>query len=295
MVSIIIHILPQEIDQLEQTLIGLKKCSVHTNKDYLVEVVMNTNLTRWEKCTFPKKFFTNKLSELDKLTKSWAKTKFWVSENEEIMGVVDPRRNCTQHNSEAILWLDVDIVFSDTILGHLEAAIDNMDNDYYVITPETTRLWDNTWDVITNEDAFNEEANHDNYFNRDPYTSAGLQGEVHLKPINTFKWGGGWFTCLSGKLLNKLPIPKSLGSYGLEDTFVMFCCIELKKLGLLNPIQYIMVNEVIIENNLYRYNPYNDYLHTINKKDEFRQIAHSNFKSCIEDTIKSFKTNEDNL
>ena len=188
MVSIIIHILPQEIDQLEQTLIALKKCSTHTNKDYLVEVVMNTNLTDFDDSILNLEFFHRKFLQLEKLTESWAKTNFWVSEYGECLGCTDPRRKCGQYDTEATIWLDVDIVFSDTILGHLELAIDSMEHEDYVITPETTRLWDNTWDVITNKEALNEEANHDNYFGRDPYTSTGVKGEVHLKPINTFQW-----------------------------------------------------------------------------------------------------------
>ena len=288
MVSIIIHILPQEIDQLEQTLISLKKCNIHTNKDYLVEVVLNTNLTKWEKSTFPQLFFTNKLSELEKLTKSWAKTNFWISSKGESMGCTDPRRECIQYDTEATIWLDVDIIFSDTILGHLESAIDSIDEDYYIITPETTRLWDSTWDIITNKDALKDEANHDNYFKRDPYITTGLKGDVHLKPINTFKWAGGWFTCISSKLVKKVAIPKEMGPYYQDDTFLMVCYNELKKLGVLNPIQYIMVNEVIIENNLFRFNPYQEYLHTIDTREEYKKIANDNFNPCVNKVIKQF-------
>tara|TARA_R110001592_G_scaffold67526_1_gene207177 strand:- start:303 stop:1175 length:873 start_codon:yes stop_codon:yes gene_type:complete len=288
-VSIIIHILPQEIDQLEQTLISLKKCSVYTNKEYLVEVVLNNNLTRWEKSTFPQHFFINKLSKLEKLTKSWAKTNFWVSEKGESMGCTDPRRKCIQYDTEATIWLDVDIIFSDTILGHLEAAIDSIDKDYYIITPETTRLWDSTWDVITNKEALKDEANHNNYFKRDPYITTGLKGDVYLKPINTFKWAGGWFTCISSKLVKKVTIPKEMGPYYQDDTFLMVCYNELKKLGVLNPTQYIMVNEVIIENNLFRFNPYQEYLHTIDKREEFKKIANDNFNLCVKNTIENIK------
>jgi len=288
MVSIIIHILPQEIDQLEQTLIALKKCSAHTNKDYLVEVVMNTNLTDFDDSILNLQFFHRKFLQLEKLTESWAKTNFWVSEYGECLGCTDPRRECGQYDTEATIWLDVDIVFSDTILGHLELAIDSMEHEDYVITPETTRLWDNTWDVITNKEALNEEANHDNYFGRDPYTSTGVKGEVHLKPINTFKWGGGWFTCISSKLLEKVNIPKEMGPYYQDDTFLMVCYNELKKLGVLNPVQYVMVNEVIIENNLFRFNPYKDVLSTIDKREEFKKIANDNFWPCVESTKNKF-------
>ena len=37
-----------------------------------------------------------------------------------------------------------------------------------------------------------------------------------------FKFVGGWFTCISGKLLNRIGVPKSFGHYGYEDTFVMW-------------------------------------------------------------------------
>ena len=44
MINILIHILPQEIDQLEQTLIQLKKRSKYVaTEEFLVEVVLNNN------------------------------------------------------------------------------------------------------------------------------------------------------------------------------------------------------------------------------------------------------------
>jgi hypothetical protein len=288
MISIIIHILPQEIDKLEQTLIALKKCSIHTKKNYLVEVVLNSNLTNFSKSKLPLSFFNHKLTTLEKLTQSWAKTNFWVSSQGEFMGCTDPRRACIQYNTEATIWLDVDIIFSNTILGHLELSIDAADNDYYVITPETTRLWDDTWDVITNETSLNEDANLKNYFNRDPYITSGLKGGVNLKPINTFKWAGGWFTCISSKLVEKVKIPEEMGPYYLDDTFLMTCYGALKQLGLLTPTQYIMVNEVIIENNLFNSNPYKDLLSTKDKREDYKKIANDNFLPCVDHVINNF-------
>ena len=49
-----------------------------------------------------------------------------------------------------------------------------------------------------------------------------------------------------------------------------------------------MVNEVIIENNLYRFNPYNEYLHNLDKREEYKKIANDNFESCVKNTIKKF-------
>jgi hypothetical protein len=291
MIGIIIHIFPQEIDQLEQTLINLKKSSKYfdNNQKFLVEVVLNLNFTKWDESKIDKEFFINKLSNLEDLTKSWAQTDFWVSEKNESLGCTDPRRICsTKYKADAFIWLDVDIVFSDTLLYHMVEGFNLLKDKepYLIITPEITRLWDNTWDVITNINRFNEEANHKNYFNRDPYLTTGLLDEVTLEKINTFKFGGGWFTLLSSKLLEKVIIPDKMGPYYMDDTFIMYCCIEGKNKGF-EASQYIVSNEIIIENNKFRYNPYKNYLSNINKRDEYIKIAQDNFNQSILDFINT--------
>ena len=40
-------------------------------------------------------------------------------------------------------------------------------------------------------------------------------------------------------------------------------------------------NEVIVEDHLFRFNPYKDYLTIINKQEEFKKIAHENFQKEI--------------
>ena len=284
MINILIHILPQEIDQLEQTLIQLKKSSKYvTAEEFLVEVVLNNNLTDWTQSKIDKNFFINKLTEMEKLTKSWAKTNFWVSENNEVLGCTDSHRLAEKTYDEgSFLWLDVDIIFSETLLYNIISAhnILQTTEKYFIITPETTRVWDNTWDVITNEDALNETASHENYFNRDPYLTTGIMGETSLKKIDTFKFASGWATLLSRDLVKKILIPDAMGSYYMDDTFIMACC-EHGKTKNFNASQYVLVNEVIIENNKFRYNYYKDYIHNINRKDEFMKIAHTNFVPSI--------------
>jgi hypothetical protein len=291
MIGIIIHILPQEIDQLEQTLIQLKRNSKYiSNDDFLVEVVLNNNLTDWNKSKLDKDFFTSKLKYLETLTQSWAKTDFWVSNNNESIGCTDPRRLCsTKYDIDAFIWLDADIIFSDTLLYHMVESFNLLkeNESNLIITPEITRLWDITWDVITNEELLLEEiASHKNYFDRDPYLSTGLVGETGLRKIDSFKFGGGWFTLISKELLTKIPIPNKMGPYYLDDTFIMTCCIEGKKKGF-NASQYVITNEIIMENNKFRYNPYKEYLTSINRKDEFVQTAKDNFSPSVNDFINT--------
>jgi hypothetical protein len=290
MINILIHILPQEIDQLEQTLIQLKKNSKYiTDEGFLVEVVLNYNLTNWNQSKLDKNFFTSKLFRLEKLTKSWAETNFWISENNEVIGCTDSHRLAeTKYNPDAFLWLDVDIIFSDTLLYHMVESYKLIKNteEYFIITPETTRVWDYTWDVITNKEAISEEATHENYFNRDPYLTTGLMGEVSLRKIDTFKFASGWATLLSNDLIKKAIIPNEMGSYYMDDTFIMACCEYGKQKGF-NASQYVLTNEVIIENNKFRYNHYENYLSNINRKEEFMNIAKNNFNTSVNNFLNN--------
>jgi len=280
MINILIHILPQEIDQLEQTLVQLKKNSKYINgQEFLVEVILNNNLTDWNNSILDKNYFVDKLFKLEKLTKSWAKTNFWVSNNNEILGCTDQRRKAArEHDCDAFIFLDVDIIFSDTLLYYFVESFNSIKDTHpnCIITPETTRIWDNTWDVITNKESLKEEASHSNYFNRDPYLTTGLMGEVNLKQIGTFKFAGGWATFISKQLAQRVDLPEALGPYYMDDTFIMQCCISGKQKGFIAD-QFVLVNEVIIENNLFRFNHYENYIKSINRKDEFIKISQDNF------------------
>jgi hypothetical protein len=276
MIHIITHILPQEIDQLEQLLIHLKKSSKYIKyDDYLVEVVLNTKLTKWDESKIDENFFINKFNFLEKLTNSWCKTKFEISDG-SIIGCNDIRRRALRTSTaDYIMYLDADNIFSETLLYYMKeySNVLNIQNEYNIIVPQTTRMWDITWDIITNENYFNEDANHENYFNRDPYL-INRGEEIKLVKINDFKFAG-WGTCIPTKLREIVDIPDSLGSYGLDDTFIMNALKLLKNKYNIN--QYVL-NDIIIENNKFRYNPYKDYLVNIDRKEEFLSQSHQNYE-----------------
>jgi hypothetical protein len=283
MIQIIIHTLPHEIDQLEQLLIRLKHNSINlTNEDnILVDVVLNCNLVDWGASSIPKSYFLTKFNQLEYLTKTWATTKFEINENGDIQGCVSHRRKAfNETQSDALLILDTDIFFSNTLLYYLLNTIKLLkkDNQYYILTPQTTPMWDNSWDPIVNAN-FKNDGIH--FQSRDPYKYAQcLDVNINVNLINEFKFGGGWATVISTPLAKKIKIPESLGHYGLEDTFIMYCSYIMKQKGL-DIKQYILENEIIVEDHLFRFNPYKDYLTIINKQEEFKKIAHENFQKEI--------------
>jgi len=281
MIQILIHTLPHEIDQLEQLLIRLKYDSNYliSNEKILVDVVLNCNLIDWDTSSLPKSFFINKFNQLEKLTKTWADTEFKINEDETIQGCVSHRRKSIQETkSDALLFLDTDIFFSDTLLYFIYNTVETLKtkNPYFILTPQTTPMWDNSWDPIVNNE-FKNDGIH--FQSRDPYKYIQrVSDDVIIKPIDEFKFGGGWATVISTPLAKKIGIPESLGHYGLEDTFIMYCSYMMKQKGL-NIKQYVLENEIIVEDHLYRFNPYKDFLTIINKQEEFKKIANENFQN----------------
>lgn len=280
MIEIVIHSLPQEIDQLEQLLIRLKYNSVYltNNEQILVDVVLNCNLVNWEESLLPKSFFINKFKQLEQLTKSWSDTNFKVNDDGTIQGCVSHRRHVLKETtSDALLILDTDIFFNDTLLYFIYHAVESLkkENDYFILTPQTTPMWDNSWDIIVNDEYKNDNIH---FQKRDPYKYLQNLGDIDIKPIEEFKFGGGWSTVISTKLAKTIGIPDSLGHYGLEDTFIMYCSYMMQQKNQ-NVKQYVLQNAIIVEDHLYRFNPYKDFLTIIDKQEEFKKIAHENFQN----------------
>lgn len=280
MLQIVIHTLPHEIDQLERILVDLKHNANQLNEsdEILVDVVLNTNLVYWQTSHIRKAFFIEKFNQLEELTKTWAKTKFEVNTDDSIQGCVSHRRKAFKETeADALLILDTDIFFSNNLLYYIINAVNVLKKDqpYFILTPQTTPMWDDSWNVIVN-DQYKNDGIH--FQSRDPYQHNKSLGNITVSPIDGFKFGGGWATVISSPLAKKISIPESLGHYGLEDTYIMYCSEMMKQKGI-DVNQYVLENEIIIEDHLFRFSPYKTYLSLIDKQEEFKQIANNNLRS----------------
>jgi len=287
---VLIHIMPYEIDQLEILLTQLKHNSKFLTEEdtILVDVLLNLNLIDWNNSVFPKSYFIDKLSQLERLTKTWAITNFNANDDQTILGCVSHRREAIKYTtSKALLTIDADIVISIYLLFHILSSIKVIENPYYILTPQISPLWDDSWKVLVHSSYHNEPVGNIFKF-RDPYKYSNCFGDVSIQPINTFKFGGGLATVISSKLAKIVNIPKELGHYGLEDTYMMYCFEMLKQNGT-DIIQYVLENEVVVEDNLFRFNPYKNYLKIIDKREEFKKISQENFQNELNKFGNSLK------
>jgi len=274
--QLVVHLLPHEIDWFEWQSKQFKIGSYHVDSSIIIDVTLNLNLVDWDKSQMPKQFYIDKFNYIETLW-DWAETKFDINENGTCLGCDDKRRNSIRTTeADNILYLDSDLIFRPETLSYMVSAASIVDNEYYIISPQTVRMWDSSWDVITNKDYLNVPANMETYYANDPFEIIAKDiTDIELKKIDEFKFGGGWFNLLSTKLLKLTDIPDSFGPYGIDDLYVMICCNIMKQKGI-EVNQYIVDGLVVIENFKYRENYHKNYLYLIDNQNEYRARAESN-------------------
>ena len=291
-VVISIFCLPYEIDELENTLNQLKKASYYIDKkiEWVLDVTMTVSnkIVNWDKSSLPKKYFIDKFSKLSSHT-DWCIKEFKTSET--ILGCVSQRRSSLTNHVDAdyFIWLDTDIIFDERTLSYMQMTMEGTNKEYVhsIITPELVRIWDNSWDILVNEQFIDEPFDYNQ--TNDPYKDSGIKGDISIEvvlnsnsPQSRFKFAGGWFTCISGALLQRIGIPESFGHYGFEDTFVMVCSEKLMRETDIQITQFKVKNLVVCENYKYRDNHhYLNGLSAFDRREEFKKIANDNWQTEV--------------
>ena len=302
--QIVIHVLPREIDQLERLCNSLKESYffVKNDIDIILDVSLNLNeiFIDWDKSLIPKDFFIEKFQNINKLHSDWThKNIFKLENSDSCLGINDKRRNSINDglDFDYVMYLDLDLFFSHMTLVSLTQIINQIDTDYNIISPETVKLWDDSWSDLVNEKFKNKDFNF--FKSIDPFSVHKIvfdnlvEDKIKYKKINNVKFGGGWFNVFSKKLLKFINIPNSLGSYGLDDTFVMMGANIMKQKGY-DVSQYILQGTVCIENNkftLYEFNPYDKFLvdkSFKNKGRDFKQNLRKESNENFESELNKF-------
>ena len=307
-VQIVIHCLPREIDHLERLCNTLRESYyfVENQINIVLDVTLNLNdvFTDWEQSKIPKEFFIQKFQTIEKFIDWTYENLFDIEDQNKCLGINDKRRNSINDGLEYdyLMYLDLDLYFPNYSFISLTQLIDTLDNDYNIISLETVKLWDNSWDGLVNKNY--KDKDYEYHKHLDPHRVNKIafdnliNEEVKIRKINPIKFGGGWFNVFSKKLLKFINIPESLGSYGLDDTFVMMAANMMKQRGYeIN--QYILEGLVCIENNkytLYDYNPYKNLIKDIsfeNKgrdfKQAYREKSNINFNKELNNFINKIK------
>ena len=282
-----IFALPHEIDNLHLTLYNLRRNAAHISTDVTygldITLCLSDEMTNWESSKLPKQYFIDKFEQITSTVCNWATPEsITIEYGTEILGCVSQRRHSLQFldKYDFTLWMDTDLFFNDKFLSYLGASVKAIQAngiEYFIVTPQVTRQWDPTWDVLVNEKLLSRPFN-DN-LTADVFSLGLVDTTVAVTPINTFKAAGGWGTAISNSLLKLTGIPESFGHYGVEDTYVLSCAMQLRNESpTIKPQQFILDGLLVCENISQQSTEYlRSMIASIDRKEEFRQLAISNY------------------
>jgi hypothetical protein len=290
--KILINIYPmlKDIDHLERTLILLKQSYPYVNHDSF-HIILNVTLPisdyliDWDSSILKQDYFITKFEHLKKYGDCWDECYFNIDSHS--YGLLDNFTSVlSKHNDvDDVILLETDIVFNPYTLGVIIDSSSQLSSQFkeYIITPEHTKLWDSSWDVITNSNFINKP-----YYYRDiaePLLDVAYNGQsIEIIPMISnsqkfFKFGGGWFVLYSKELLDKINFPSDLKGYGPLDNFIIQYCSYS---GV--PTQYKIQNIVITEDCKYTQSgAYDPYVKTLNRKQDLyeknNKIMFEHFKN----------------
>ena len=255
LIRIVTYVMPWEVDEFDRmmTTFARSKYYLDVNNKVIFDCVLNTSdeIFDWENSKLDKQFFIDKFN-LIKLKCDWAhEVNFNIEENNKLLGCNDLRRSVLRNSSDdcGILWIDPDIQFPVHALKVMFDVYNQIKDEYFLVTPQTIKMWDESWDPIVNKQFIDK--NFDFRLNYDFYhldvLNESYRDKISIDTCNFIKFGGGLFTLYSSNLLKFIDIPDSFLSYGQDDTYMLFSCIEMKKANF-NINQYLIENVVVSEN-----------------------------------------------
>jgi len=275
-----IHISPYEIDNYQTFIHQLRRNLNYIDDEIIFSHFLNLSnyFYNWEDSVFNPGYFVDRFNELNNIIKKYCQLDEHINFEKKILGAFSYKTmflNQYKDEVDAFIWFDSDMIFPDNTIVSLIGAHQALGDTNCIITPQIHRLWDETWDVLVNEDYINIPASHDNYFGFDGYELFKNNGkELSVtKSEQRFKFASGWCNLLTSDLFKDyIEFDYSLGHYGPDDTFIMNLLdyYKFNKGEIIS--QYIINNLVVTENYKHSLNQYKDYItknDNIKTKEEF--------------------------
>lgn len=245
--------MPWEMDLALLNYTQLKKSKYYldlTQDNIYIDSFLNlsSNIINWEKSQLPKEFFKRKFNDLAPLLKDF-KFRDKVYEGDELYGHLDTQKEIVESHIDYYITICPDMYFDETTLYYLIEGSKQIKNKYFVLTPQISKMWDYTWDEITNKNQMNipyDKWNEVDIFDI-RYGQKINNEEPKLVPINKSKWAG-WCDVQSKVMYEKLcPIWDIWKGYGGHDYYSMMVTEYVKNYLNYDFQQWIIENKTVFE------------------------------------------------
>ena len=245
--------MPWEIDNALLTFTQLKKSYYYIPKDanVTIETVLNlsTKFIDWDKSVLPKDFFISKYNDISILLKDYNHIKR-IYDGDEIYGFLNLQRECISEETDYYIGVCPDMYFDEQLLAFLIESTRLVKNEYFVITAQTYKRWDSSWDETTNAKfiniPYNEWDNFDLFKTR--HILKNTSEEILLIPVTKNKWAW-WFDLYNKKFYENLcPVQNDWKGYGPWDWYSMMLSGYAKLVGV-DFQQYMLKGQTLLDYN----------------------------------------------
>ena len=243
------HIMPWDIDYALLMAIQLKKSKYYLPQDVNITIDLELNLTNylynWEESQLPKDYFVDKFNTLSLLLNDY-KVNTFIYDGDEKYGHLDQQKKIISSEIDYYIGTCPDTYFSEHVLTYIIEAAKQINNSYFVITPQVHKVGDADWDRIVDPHYIN--VPYSDYLKVDifdiRYNNKTSNQEVYLEPLNKSKFAG-WFDLYSKKFYEELcPLQDSWSGYGPWDHYSMVISDYCKSQGV-DVQQYLLRGETI--------------------------------------------------
>ena len=243
--------MPWEIDYAFMSFTQLKKTYFHIPDDVEIRIDAALNcsnhLIDWDNTKLPKQFFIDKFNSLLVLLKDYTVNPI-IYEGDDNYGFFDVQKLAYEKDVDYYMGLCPDVYFSEHVIPLFLESVKQIPNKYFVITTEIYKMWDNTWDEITNEKYLNipyEKWNEGDIF-KIRYDLKNDTEDVYLSKTNKSKWAW-WCDFYSKEFYETIaPIPDEWIGYGGWDYYSMLISEAIKSKGA-DFQQYILKGQTAFE------------------------------------------------
>lgn len=288
------HLMPWELDYALLSFTQLKKSKYYLSNEDEVFIDSTLNLSsyiiNWEESKIPKEFFINKFKSLQPLLKDY-NCRFKIYDGDQLYGGLNTTFESTEDHIDYYMIMNPDMYFSETLLHYLIESSKHIKNEYFTVTPQIPKLWDETWDPISHPNFSN--VKYEDWNNLDVfdirYFLKNLNEDINLTPLDIHKWAG-WFDLYNKKTWEEFYSVDGWNGYGPNDLYSMLLSQYAKSQGL-DFQQYILENQMVCEyeigplkeGNLSKY--YKDML-VLNDIPNQRQQFEAKFNDYFNEGIK---------
>ena len=236
-IKIRLHLMPWELDYAMLTYSRLAKSFYYFNKEDKVTLESCLNVSsymiNWEESSISKDIFINKYKTLKRLLPKEFTYNEKLYDGDQLYGHLDFERESISSEVDFYVNLCPDIIFDEHTIPYMVEGAKQIKNKYFVIVPQISKLWDNTWDSLVNpiyKDIPYEEWNKQDMFDIINNQENSTQ-DISLHPIQYSKYAG-WIDLYSKSLCEDLaPVWDEWKGKGGWDLYSMIISDTFKRHG----------------------------------------------------------------